>query len=149
MAPGESKQAGWHRIWNLNPHILRNGSNPLDLLEDLCKLGPCFVVPVTDGIPFLDEMEPEDCYLKWDVKLHAACGKDAIDDVFMFVQDEMKLTLSPLEQVEAPCAAAAVPAPRRGAGSRGRDGRAGGRGCCRARRRAARRKGGAEAGSQA
>ncbi|MBY9045452.1 hypothetical protein K7460_29580, partial [Pseudomonas fluorescens] len=58
--------------------------------------------PVTDGIPFLDEMEPEDCYLKWDVKLHAACDKDAIDDVFMFVQDEMKLTLSPLEQVEAP-----------------------------------------------
>ncbi len=102
LAPGESKQAGWHLYLEFESHILRNGSNPLDLLEDLCKLGPCFVVPVTDGIPFLDEMEPEDCYLKWDVKLHAACDKDAIDDVFMFVQDEMKLTLSPLEQVEAP-----------------------------------------------
>ncbi|MDA9400839.1 chemotaxis protein CheA [Bradyrhizobium sp. CCBAU 45389] len=101
LAPAESKQAGWHLYLEFESHILRNGSNPLDLLEDLCKLGPCFVVPVTDGIPFLDEMEPEDCYLKWDVKLHAACDKDAIDDVFMFVQDEMKLTLSPLEQVEA------------------------------------------------
>ncbi|WP_063692295.1 chemotaxis protein CheA [Bradyrhizobium stylosanthis] len=101
-APADSKQAGWHLYLEFESHILRNGSNPLDLLEDLCKLGPCFVVPVTDGIPFLDEMEPEDCYLKWDVKLHAACGKDAIDDVFMFVSDEMKLTLSPLEQVEAP-----------------------------------------------
>ncbi|MBP1095214.1 chemotaxis protein CheA [Bradyrhizobium diazoefficiens] len=100
-APVESKQAGWHLYLEFESHILRNGSNPLDLLEDLCKLGPCFVVPVTDGIPFLDEMEPEDCYLKWDVKLHAACDKDAIDDVFMFVQDEMKLTLSPLEHVEA------------------------------------------------
>ncbi|MBR0859024.1 chemotaxis protein CheA [Bradyrhizobium liaoningense] len=102
LAPGASKQAGWHLHLEFESHILRNGSNPLDLLEDLCKLGPCFVVPITDGIPFLDEMEPEDCYLKWDVKLHAACDKDAIDDVFMFVQDEMKLTLSPLEQVEAP-----------------------------------------------
>ncbi|HEV2154421.1 chemotaxis protein CheA [Bradyrhizobium sp.] len=102
LAPVESKQAGWHLYLEFESHILRNGSNPLDLLEDLCKLGPCFVVPVTDGIPFLDEMEPEDCYLKWDVKLHAACGKDAIDDVFMFVSDEMKLTLSPLEHVEAP-----------------------------------------------
>ncbi|TFV43185.1 chemotaxis protein CheA [Bradyrhizobium niftali] len=101
-APVESKQAGWHLYLEFESHILRNGSNPLDLLEDLCKLGPCFVVPVTDGIPFLDEMEPEDCYLKWDVKLHAVCDKDAIDDVFMFVQDEMKLTLSPLEHVEAP-----------------------------------------------
>ncbi|KYG98070.1 chemotaxis protein CheA [Bradyrhizobium sp. DOA1] len=105
LAPAESKQAGWHLYLEFESHILRNGSNPLDLLEDLCKLGPCFVVPITDGIPFLDEMEPEDCYLKWDVKLHAACDKDAIDDVFMFVQDEMKLTLSPLEVVEAPAPA--------------------------------------------
>lgn len=102
LAPVESKQVGWHLYLEFESHILRNGSNPLDLLEDLCKLGPCFVVPVTDGIPFLDEMEPEDCYLKWDVKLHAACDKAAIDDVFMFVSDEMKLTLLPLEQVEAP-----------------------------------------------
>jgi two-component system chemotaxis sensor kinase CheA len=102
LAPVESKQAGWHLYLEFESHILRNGSNPLDLLEDLCKLGPCFVVPVTDGIPFLDEMDPEDCYLKWDVKLHAACDKAAIDDVFMFVSDEMKLTLSPLEHVEAP-----------------------------------------------
>jgi two-component system chemotaxis sensor kinase CheA len=101
----ESKQAGWHLHLEFESHILRNGSNPLDLLDDLCKLGPCFVVPITDGIPFLDEMEPEDCYLKWDVKLHAACDKDAIDDVFMFVQDEMKLTLSPLAHVEAPAPA--------------------------------------------
>lgn len=102
LTPAESKQAGWHLYLEFESHILRNGSNPLDLLEDLCKLGPCFVVPVTDGIPFLDEMEPEDCYLKWDVKLHAACDKDAIDDVFMFVSDEMKLTLSPLAHVETP-----------------------------------------------
>ncbi|RQH11496.1 chemotaxis protein CheA [Bradyrhizobium sp. RP6] len=105
LAPAGSKQAGWHLYLEFESHILRNGSNPLDLLEDLCKLGPCFVVPVTDGVPFLDEMEPEDCYLKWDVKLHAACDKDAIDDVFMFVQDELKLTLSPLEHVEAPAPA--------------------------------------------
>lgn len=105
LAPGGSKQAGWHLHLEFESHILRNGSNPLDLLEDLCKLGPCFVVPITDGVPFLDEMEPEDCYLKWDVKLHAACNKDAIDDVFMFVQDEMKLTLSPLDHAEAPAPA--------------------------------------------
>jgi two-component system chemotaxis sensor kinase CheA len=57
-------------------------------------------------VPFLDELEPEDCYLKWDVTLHAGCDRSAIDDVFMFVQDEMKLTLEPLAQVER-----ATPAP--------------------------------------
>jgi two-component system, chemotaxis family, sensor kinase CheA len=87
---------GWRLYLEFDSQILRNGSNPLDLLDDLCKLGSCFAVPVTDGIPLLEALDPEDCYLKWDVTLHSECEKAAIDDVFMFVVDEMKLTLSPL-----------------------------------------------------
>jgi two-component system chemotaxis sensor kinase CheA len=107
---GESRPAGWQLRLEFESHILRNGSNPLDLLDDLCKLGPCFVVPLTEGVPLLDELEPEDCYLKWDVTLHSGCDKDAIDDVFMFVQDELKLTLVPLAQVERPAPARATSA---------------------------------------
>ncbi len=100
-----SSHAGWRLYLEFDSHILCNGSNPLDLLDDLCKLGSCFAVPVIDGIPLLDELEPEYCYLKWDVTLHSDCDKAAIDDVFMFVQDEMKLTLAPF------AAAAELPAP--------------------------------------
>ena len=107
--PPSEKSAGWQLRLEFDSHILRNGSNPLDLLEDLCKLGSCFVVPLTDGVPPLDELEPDYCYLKWDVTLHSDCDKAAIDDVFMFVQDEMKLTLAPLAQVER--AAPPPPAP--------------------------------------
>jgi two-component system chemotaxis sensor kinase CheA len=107
-APASDKQAGWQLHLEFDSHVLRNGSNPLDLLEDLCKLGPCFAVPITDDVPLLDELEPECCYLKWDVTLHADCDKAAIDDVFMFVQDEMKLTLSPLTQVASPALAPAL-----------------------------------------
>ena len=106
----ENRPAGWQLRLEFESHILRNGSNPLDLLDDLCKLGPCFVVPLTDGVPLLDELEPEDCYLKWDVTLHSGCDKDAIDDVFMFVQDEMNLTLVPLAQVERAAPALALSA---------------------------------------
>jgi two-component system chemotaxis sensor kinase CheA len=98
--PPSEKSAGWQLRLEFDSHILRNGSNPLDLLEDLCKLGSCFVVPLTEGVPPLDELEPDYCYLKWDVTLHSDCDKAAIDDVFMFVQDEMKLTLAPLAHVE-------------------------------------------------
>ncbi len=101
----EAASAGWQLHLEFDSHILCNGSNPLDLLEDLCKLGPCFVVPVTDDVPLLDELEPEYCYLKWDVTLHADCSKAAIDDVFMFVIDEMKLTLTPLTLAELPAIA--------------------------------------------
>jgi two-component system chemotaxis sensor kinase CheA len=98
----EKRAAGWQLHLEFDSRILRNGSNPLDLLDDLCKLGPCFAVPVTDDVPLLDELEPEDCYLKWDVTLSSDCDKAAIDDVFMFVLDEMKLTIAPLAHVEFP-----------------------------------------------
>jgi two-component system, chemotaxis family, sensor kinase CheA len=95
----ERPSLGWQLHLEFDSHILCNGSNPLDLLDDLRKLGSSFVVALTDDLPPLDELEPEYCFLKWDVTLHSDCDKAAIDDVFMFVQDEMKLTLTPLTGV--------------------------------------------------
>jgi two-component system, chemotaxis family, sensor kinase CheA len=105
-------QVGWQLHIEFESEILRNGSNPLDLLEDIGKLGACFVVALTDDVPFLDELDPEHCFLKWDVTLHTDCGRDAIDDVFIFVQDEMKLDCTPILSAEAvPSVAPAEPAP--------------------------------------
>src|SRR6185437_16951210 len=47
----QSSVAGWQLHLEFDSHILCNGSNPLDLLDDLCKLGPCFAVPLTDDVP--------------------------------------------------------------------------------------------------
>jgi two-component system, chemotaxis family, sensor kinase CheA len=94
-------QTGWQLHLEFDSDILRNGSNPLDLLDDLGKLGACFVVALTEDVPFLDELDPEYCFLKWDVTLHSDCKRAAIDDVFIFVQDEMKLVCTPLVAAEA------------------------------------------------
>jgi two-component system, chemotaxis family, sensor kinase CheA len=68
-------------------------------------------VALTEDVPFLDEMDPERCFLKWDVTLHSDCDRAAIDDVFMFVQDEMKLVCTPLMAAElAPPPAPSGPA---------------------------------------
>lgn len=100
--PSEHHAAGWLLRLEFDAQILRNGSNPLDMLEDLAKLGPCFAVPITTDIPLLDALEPEDCYLKWEVTLSSDCDKAAIEDVFMFVLDEMKLGITPMARVELP-----------------------------------------------
>ncbi|MDB5638101.1 MAG: CheA signal transduction histidine kinase [Bradyrhizobium sp.] len=92
---------GWQLHIEFERDILCNGSNPLVFLVDLGKLGPCFVVALTDDVPFLDEMDPEHCFLKWDVTLHSVCDRAAIDDVFIFVQDEMKLVCEPLAMTAA------------------------------------------------
>ncbi len=99
-AAAPEARVGWRLRLEFDSDVLRNGSNPLDMLEDLGKLGPCFVVALTDDVPFLDELDPEHCFLKWDVTLHSECDRAAIDDVFIFVQDEMKLACEPLEAIE-------------------------------------------------
>jgi two-component system, chemotaxis family, sensor kinase CheA len=100
LPPPVEARTGWQLHIEFDSDILRNGSNPLDLLEDLGKLGACFVMALTDDVPFLDELDPEHCFLKWDVTLHSDCERTAIDDVFIFVQDEMKLDCTPLVMTE-------------------------------------------------
>jgi two-component system chemotaxis sensor kinase CheA len=126
----DARQSGWRLNIEFESHILRNGSNPLDLFDDLRKLGSCFVVALTDDIPLLEDLEPEYCFLKWDIKLESDCDKDAIDDVFMFVQDEMKLTLEPIfgdesatlvPELPEPATSAAPPSPPQQAAAESRD----------------------------
>jgi len=105
------RRSGWRMHLEFESHILRNGSNPLDLFDDLSKLGSCFVVALTDGVPVLEELEPEYCFLKWDITLNSTCDKSEIDDVFMFVQDEMKLTLEPLVEDAAATLVPELPGP--------------------------------------
>lgn len=89
--------AGWLIEIAFEPEILRNGTNPLVLLDDLRALGPCRVQANLDAVPELAALDPEACLIAWTVTLHSACGKDEIEDVFMFVRDEMKLTISALD----------------------------------------------------
>jgi two-component system, chemotaxis family, sensor kinase CheA len=73
--------------------IFASGSNPLTLLAELRDLGPCNVVAQTAGFPPLEEMDPEACYVYWDVILTTDQGENAIRDVFIFVEDDCELKI--------------------------------------------------------
>ncbi|MET7246951.1 chemotaxis protein CheA [Methylobacterium sp. EM32] len=102
--------AGWRVGIAFAPDVLRNGTNPLALLDDLRDLGAQAVVPRLDAVPDLAALDPEALSIGWDVTLPAGVAREAIDDVFLFVQDEMTLTLTPLgTEDEGP--AQALPGP--------------------------------------
>ncbi|KRD96226.1 chemotaxis protein CheA [Bosea sp. Root381] len=90
--------AGWRIEIAFEPGILRNGTNPLVLLDDLRALGPCEVEADLGKVPELDALDPESCLISWVVTLQSACSRDEIEDVFMFVRDEMKLVVTPLDE---------------------------------------------------
>ncbi|MFW5800421.1 MAG: chemotaxis protein CheA [Spirochaeta sp.] len=83
------------------PHagLYRNGTNPLALLKELHGLGECTCIPYVPRMPPLDMLDPEDCYLQWDILLTTDLGTPAISDVFMFVLDDCELKIDPVDDL--------------------------------------------------
>ena len=75
-------------------NVLTIGCNPLPLLDELRALGTCTVLPITDGVPTLEEMEAIGCYLAWDVLLTTTAARSAIEEVFLFVADQSDLSIN-------------------------------------------------------
>jgi two-component system, chemotaxis family, sensor kinase CheA len=90
-------QAGWSIGMVFDPEVLRNGANPINLLDDLRQLGACVITPIAGDVPDVPALDPQALYLKWHVELISDCGLDAIEEVFMFVRGDMDLTVMPLE----------------------------------------------------
>ncbi len=107
----------WHIRIRLPRDVMANGTNPILLLDELNSLGEATVTPLTDAIPPLQEFDPVACYVGWDVVLTTSEPRQAIEDVFIFVRDEMQLEIEPAEgreeswaEAQSPEAAAASPA---------------------------------------
>jgi two-component system chemotaxis sensor kinase CheA len=79
--------------FKLAVNAMTMGANPLLLLKEMQGLGDCTIVTDTDGIPPLDEIDPSGCYLAWECVLSTDLPRSAIDDVFMFVIDDMELSV--------------------------------------------------------
>jgi len=78
--------------------ILSYGTNPLLLLDELGGLGECVIIAQTDAILSLKDLNPEACYLYWDIILTTTEGTNAIKDVFIFVEDECELSIKVIDE---------------------------------------------------
>ena len=94
------REAGWRIEIDFVPDILRRGTNPLALLDDLRDLGACTVEARLDGLPDFAALDPEALAIGWTVTLRGEVAREAIEDVFLFVQDEVTLKFTPLGEEE-------------------------------------------------
>ena len=74
-------------------HIFQNGTQLVPLLRELRGLGDCLVFGYDDEISTLDDLDPELCYVWWDVLLTTDKGTEAIKDVFLFVDDRSEIDI--------------------------------------------------------
>jgi two-component system chemotaxis sensor kinase CheA len=110
------------------PETLRRGVNPLGVLDELRDLGKATIATEADQVPVLDELDPERCYLRWNIRLETEADVERLRDVFLFVTEDSlvevdrehpdgTLTHVPLSAMdepqghEPPSAAAVTPPP--------------------------------------
>jgi len=100
----------WKIRFQPGPEFLLNGANPLLLIRELADLGELHVEASMDQVAPLKEIDPERCYVRWEMTLASAVSHDAIRDVFIFVEDQCELEIELLEPEPAAAARPAEPA---------------------------------------
>jgi two-component system chemotaxis sensor kinase CheA len=101
--PSEDRQEGpssasdaWHISIRFGQDVLRSGMDPVSFILYLSKMGE--VVSITtlfDSMPQASDMDPESCYLGFEIDLRSDFDKAAIEGVFEFVAEDAVIHILP------------------------------------------------------
>ena len=81
-------------IFRPQKDILKSGTDPGMLLDELSELGTCRTRALVDGIPPLGALIPDECYLGWQIDLETTASEDDVRAVFVFVLDDAELSIN-------------------------------------------------------
>ena len=89
--------AGWNIRFKPDQDMMRTGNDPLRILRELGSLGEMQVRVDAGRLPEWSLLDPEACYLAWDIELRGDIGREQVDEVFAWVADEAELEIRPLD----------------------------------------------------
>lgn len=97
---GSAGSDTWQIALRFGPLVLQNGMDPMSFLRYLGTLGSIERIrTLTDTLPELAALDPEQCYLGFEIALRSAASKSEIEAVFEFVRDDCRISIAP------PCSA--------------------------------------------
>ncbi len=73
--------------------LFGRGISPMGILSALSEYGPLLKVAHLGSVPALEDMEPEECHLGWDMLLSSSADVNEIRDAFIFVEGESEVHL--------------------------------------------------------
>jgi len=94
--PTASSPGTWHLSLRVSQEVLRNGLDPLGFIRYLDTLGEVVsLVVVDDAIPPLAQMDPEACYVRFEIRIETGATREQILAVFEFMREDCTLRLVP------------------------------------------------------
>ncbi len=92
----------WDISFTPHPHLLKTGNDPALLFRELESLGTLTTEVDLTGLPPLSEMDPEECYLSWKLKLSGSgVSEENIKEVFEWVEDDCDLVIKEIAPATA------------------------------------------------
>jgi two-component system, chemotaxis family, sensor kinase CheA len=93
-------------------HLLARGNDPLRMFRELRALGDLQVTADLSALPALEELDPENCYLSWMLRLRTEAPRESIVEVFDWAEGDCALDVTAPEfEPDASTAASAPVAP--------------------------------------
>lgn len=88
------------------PDILDSGNDPLVIFRELSQLGEMTVTANKEAVPTLQELDPEDIHLIWEIVLHTKADMDKVRAQFEWVADKAEIDIELLHDDKTSATAA-------------------------------------------
>ena len=86
----------WHISLRFGVDVFKQGMDPISFVKYLQQIGRIISLTVLpDKIPSLDDIDPEACYLGFEISLASESNKEEIESVFEFVQEDCDIRIAP------------------------------------------------------
>ena len=88
--------SNWHLSLRFKEDVLRDGMDPLSFIRYMETIGDIEgLTVISDNLPSATEMDPESCYLGFEIELKTEAKKEEIEEIFEFVQEEYVIHILP------------------------------------------------------
>jgi Chemotaxis protein histidine kinase and related kinases len=74
-------------------NVLKDGTNPLYLIDELNALGECNIQVSLDKLPDLNAIDPAKCYVNWYLFIATTASVDTLNEVFLFVANKSEIVI--------------------------------------------------------
>jgi len=88
---------GWHISFHPHVNLFKTGNDPVRILRELESLGELEVKMDPAALPDFNNLDPEESFLGWEIDLKGEVTREAIDEVFAWVEDECDLTITAID----------------------------------------------------
>jgi two-component system, chemotaxis family, sensor kinase CheA len=95
--PTSAERAASVHRWRIHfrpyPQLFAHGNDPLRMLRELADLGDLHVTVSTQNVPEICELDPESCYLSWELTVDTDATREVIDQVFDWAEGDCELQI--------------------------------------------------------